>query len=413
MVSILIVGAGPAGASTSAFLSQKKIPHTIIDKASFPRDKICGDALSGKTVLVLNKMDPKIVDEFSANSSEYTGSYGICFFSPDGTKLDVPFSLKPESLKNAPGFISKRIHFDNYLYQRIDTKYATLLPETELTDLFRENGKVLATFTNKNGKSSGYYDIVIGSDGERSIVAKKLDPVKKDLTSYSAALRCYYSGVTGNHPEKYIELHFIKDLLPGYFWIFPMNDGTANVGIGMRSDVVAKKKINLRKKMLEIISDHPVIGPRFKNAKAESEISGWGLPLGSKERSLYGDNYLLTGDAGSLIDPFTGEGIGNALYTGMIAADTIEYAIQQNNFSSKTFSIYKERIHRQLSPELQLSYKIQKLAVNAWLFNLVVKKASRNKTLRETITSMFDDMDVRANLRKPSFYLKLLFDKIN
>lgn len=315
-------------------------------------------------------------------------------------------------LNNAPGFISKRIHFDNYLYQQLDHRYATVLPETELTDLVKTNGKVLAILSGKSGITTSEFDIVIGADGDRSIVAKKLDPVKKDLSSYSAALRCYYTGVTDTHPEKYIELHFIKEILPGYFWIFPMNDGTANVGIGMRSDVVAKKKINLRKKMEEIISSHPLISPRFKNAKAESEMSGWGLPLGSNERSVFGDNYLLTGDAGSFIDPFTGEGIGNALYTGMAAAETVEHAIMQNDFTRKTLAIYKEKVYRQLSPEIRLSHKLQKLATIEWLFNFVVKKASRNKTLRETITAMFDDIDIRSNLRKPSFYFRLLFNKL-
>jgi geranylgeranyl reductase family protein len=409
--SILIVGAGPAGVSTSAFLSQKKIPHTIIDKARFPRDKICGDALSGKTVFVLNKIDPRIVNELKNDSAHYTGSYGICFFSPNGRRLDIPFSLNPENLKNAPGFIARRIHFDEYLYNRIDKTYATILPETELQDLVREKNKVKATLSSRTGITSEHFDLVVGAEGERSVVAKKLDPVKKNLISYSAALRCYYSGVTDNHPANFIELHFVKDLLPGYFWIFPMNDGTCNVGIGMRSDVVSKKKINLRKKMEDIIKNHPVISGRFTHAKAESEYSGWGLPLGSTLRNACGDNFLLTGDAGSLIDPFTGEGIGNALYSGMLAADTIEAAITKNDFGKNTLAGYQHALHSRLQPELNLSFRIQQLATKAWLFNFVVKKAANNRTLRETITSMFDDIDIRANLKKPSFYFKLMFGK--
>ena len=115
--NILISGAGPAGISTSLFLSKMKIPHTIIDKASFPRDKICGDALSGKVVHLLNKIDPHFVQEFTENNTDYTGSYGIRFFAPNGNELDVPFSSKQGMQKNAPGFISKRINFDNFLLQ--------------------------------------------------------------------------------------------------------------------------------------------------------------------------------------------------------------------------------------------------------------------------------------------------------
>ena len=406
---ILIVGAGPAGTSTSLFLSKLKIPHTIIDKAQFPRDKICGDALSGKVVQILNKFDPEIVNDFSKNTSEYTGSYGITFFAPNGKKLEVPFSMRPQFLKNAPGFISRRINFDNYLFNRLDKNYTRIEENTELVDLIKTEDGVIAHLKKENEIHWKKYKLVVGSEGDRSVVAKKLNPVKKNLSNYCAALRVYYSGVKDMHENKYIELHFLKDILPGYFWIFPMNDGTANVGIGMLSDVVAKKKINLRKKIEEIISTHPAIKSRFEGAKPEGENQGWGLPLGSERRTLAGDNFILTGDAGSLIDPFTGEGIGNALLSGMLAAETISKAIAVNNFSKDFLSLYEKNLYSHLDKELSLSRSIQKLAKHAWLFNLVVEKAIKNSVLRETMTCMFDDIDIRTKLRKPSFYFKLVF----
>ncbi len=407
-VEILITGAGPAGAATSLFLSKLKIPHTIIDKASFPRDKICGDALSGKVVQILNKIDPKIINEISENSNQFTGSYGLCFYAPNGKKLEVPFSMKPNMLKNAPGFISRRINFDNFLFNKLDKQFANIEQQTELLDVVKEDDGIVAYLKNSNGSFQKKYTLIVGADGDRSIVSKKLNPVKKNLTHYCAALRAYYTGVTGTHENNFIELHFIKELLPGYFWIFPMEDGSANVGIGMLSEVVAKKKINLRKKMEEIIRSHPSIKNRFENAKLEGEIDGWGLPLGSAQRSLSGDNFLLTGDAGSLIDPFTGEGIGNALLSGMLAAERISEAIVANKFDKEFLKGYEKRLYHSLLKELNLSRSIQKLAQNAWLFNLVVNKAIKNKTLRETMTCMFDDIDIRDRLRKPSFYFKLL-----
>ena len=189
-----------------------------------------------------------------------------------------------------------------------------------------------------------------------------------------------------------------------------MNDGTANVGIGMLSEVVARKKINLRKKMEEIISSHPAISERFKEASLEGSIQGWGLPLGSAKRTLSGDNFILTGDAGSLIDPFTGEGIGNALYSGMLAAETIAKAVKERNFSKEFLLEYETKLYKNIADELRLSHRIQKLAKFSWLFNFVVKKASKNKMLQETITCMFDNLDIRSRLRKPSFYFKLIFN---
>ncbi len=407
---ILITGAGPAGSATSLFLSRMSIPHMIIDKAVFPRDKICGDALSGKVVHVLNKLDPEIVREFSAHALEYTGSFGISFFAPNGRRLDIPFSLKPGMLKNAPGFISKRINFDDFLFRRINKNFANIRENTELVEIEKTNDGLIAHLKSGQNLSKQKFRIIVGADGERSIVAKKMIPVKKDLSTYCAALRVYYTGITETHNQNFIELHFIKELLPGYFWIFPMNDGSANVGIGMLSEVVSRKKINLRKKLDEIISSHPAIKNRFINAKAESDIQGWGLPLGSAHRKLVADNCLLTGDSASLIDPFTGEGIGNALYSGMLAAETISKALSENNFSREFLSTYENRLYYDLTRELNLSHGIQKLARHAWLFNLVVNKARKNVMLRETMTCMFDDVDMRSRLKKPSFYFRLLFN---
>jgi flavin-dependent dehydrogenase len=87
---------------------------------------------------------------------------------------------------------------------------------------------------------------VVGCEGERSLVAKEWAGYVKDKNHYCAALRAYYTGVTGCHSDNYIELHFLKDILPGYLWIFPMSNGRFNVGIGMASHRIAQRKVNLK-----------------------------------------------------------------------------------------------------------------------------------------------------------------------
>jgi flavin-dependent dehydrogenase len=212
------------------------------------------------------------------------------------------------------------------------------------------------------------------------------------------------------HWKNFIELHFIKDILPGYFWIFPLPGNQVNVGIGIRSDVVSKRKINLRDKFNDIVHTHPAISERFKHAKALEEPRGWGLPLGSKLRTLSGDNFLLTGDAASLIDPFTGEGIGNAMLSGMIAARSAREAMAQERYDENFLRQYRQEVYRKLGPELKLSHTLQKLSEHAWLFNFVVRKAVKNKALQETITSMFDDTGARSKLKSPLFYFQMMFN---
>ncbi len=408
---IVIVGAGPAGCSTSLFLAKQKIPHTIIEKAIFPRDKVCGDALSGKTVYVLNQLNPDIVPAFAGLNQEFIDSWGVKFVAPNGKAIDIPFKQDISKEKYPPGFISKRMDFDHELFKRLDRYYAHVIEGAEVTDVLQQNGLSEINYT-QNNQSFQIKNIklVVGAEGDRSIIGKKLGLIKKENDHYCAGIRAYYSGVEGMHPQNFIELHFLPEMLPGYFWIFPLPNGMTNVGAGMLSSEVSKRKVNLKQDMLDAIANNPNIKNRFKNAKLEGKIQGWGLPLGSKKRPLSGNGFLLTGDAGALIDPFTGEGIGNALYSGMMAADVIAEAIKNNRFDATFLNQYDVAFYNRQWDELKLSHTMQKLCKYPWLFNFVVNKAHKNKALRETISCMFEDLDLRAKLRNPLFYFKLLLN---
>jgi flavin-dependent dehydrogenase len=141
-VNVLIVGAGPAGTTLSLFLSEKKISHLIIDKAIFPRDKVCGDALSGKVMDVLRKLDKNISEEINSAGQFFTGSYGVKFAAPNGKFIDIPFKKDLGALSQPPGFISKRTDFDHFLFQKIDRKYATVIENCSIKDIERKNNGV-------------------------------------------------------------------------------------------------------------------------------------------------------------------------------------------------------------------------------------------------------------------------------
>jgi len=410
---VVIIGAGPAGAGASFFLTKYGIRHVIIDKAGFPRDKVCGDACSGKTALVINRANEEWLKEILNAPGDYTPSWGIKFVAPNGKSLDIPFSPNRTPETKAPGFTVPRMVFDNFLFQKINSTYCSVYENATVSNITRTTDKVSVDVTTADGSEIRINaPVIIGADGDKSIVRKTFVNGGENPKAYAVGLRAYYKGVTGMHPENFIELHFLPEVLPGYLWIFPLPNGMANVGVGLLSEIVRDKKINLREQMLHAIKTNPDISPRFANATLVDKIQGWGLPLAMDRQPLSGDRYILCGDAASLVDPFSGEGIGNALYSGMLAAMAIKEIAPARDYSSNILrKAYDDVVYKRLGDEFRISATLQRLSKYPWLFNYVVNKAYKSQSLRDTISCMFTDMDLREQLSKPSFYLKILFNK--
>jgi geranylgeranyl reductase family protein len=401
--TIVIIGSGPAGCAASFVLSQKKIPHLILDKAVFPRDKICGDALSGKVIQQLNRIDPNLVTGMGQLQKEFIGSWGVKFAAPNGKFIDIPFQPNKVVANIPAGYISKRIDFDHYMVKQLNPAFAEYVQGMELLSIKKDDEGLILTVQTPGGPSNLSCKLAIGADGDRSVLTKQLSDIVKEPAHYAAGIRGYYE-------ENFIELHFMKEVLPGYLWIFPLPNGMANVGVGMLSASVSKKKVDLKKAMQRAIEENPSIKERFRNARLTGKIQGWGLPLGTKKRKISGPHFLLTGDAASLIDPFTGEGIGSAVISGVKAGEMAVKAINHNRYDATFLEEYDQAVYKKLWEELKLSHTLLKLCKYPWLFNFIVNKAEKSKTLRDTISCMFVDLELRSKFKNPVFYFKLLMN---
>lgn len=406
---ICIVGAGPGGAATALKLSYLGISSVLVDKAVFPRDKICGDAISGKVITLLNRLDPEMLHRLDASPIQ-KDIWGIKFFAPNHKELSINY--KPIAIKNqgqAPGYVSKRVDFDHFLIEEVKKRPDIKLMEGLEIDAYQKEEDGF-TLTSKEGTTIKCR-LLIMANGAQSAFSRKYAGLEKDPKHNVAALRAYYQGVKWPNGEQFIELHFIRKIIPGYFWVFPLPNGEANVGIGMRTDILQKKKINLKDTLAEIIESHPLVKDRFANARLVDKVVGYGLPLGSKQRIISGDHFMLIGDAAHLIDPLTGEGIGNAFYSGFIAAEQAAKCLEENNFSAEFLKAYDIRVQRVLGREMKLSYQIQRAFSNPLVCNLTAYLISGNQKFYQVIANMQADTDLRESLVKPAFWLKLLLGK--
>jgi geranylgeranyl reductase family protein len=408
---ICIVGAGPGGAATALKLSYLGIPSILVDKAVFPRDKICGDAISGKVTTLLNRLDPNILKRFNGTPQLSIDIWGIRFIAPNLREIDIPF--KPNFDKASepiPGYVSKRVDFDNFLIEEVKRRSNIQLHEGVAIDSYErvEGGYVVSS---KDGSFRVQCKLLMVANGAYSPFTRHHAGLEKDPKHYAGAIRAYYRNVTAMHDDNFIELHFIKNLVPGYLWVFPLPDGQANVGVGMRSDHISRKKVNLKKVLDEAIQHHPKLKDRFQHAERIGKVEGFGLPLGSKRRPISGDHFLLIGDAGHLIDPLSGEGIGNAFYSGFIAAELAEKCLAENDFSAKFLEAYDIRVARVLGSEMKLSYRLQQVLSYPRLANFMGNLIYHNRRILDVLSRMYNDLSVRRQLVNPVFWVRILFGK--
>lgn len=363
---IAIIGLGPAGATASMFLAKMGIPHLALDASTFPRDKICGDGLDTKVFRVLNLFNPNLTVNEVFKNHKFLNIHGVRLIASN-LKESAFESKAHESPYPYPVYVTaKRFDFDNFLIRQIDTNVANLQFEAKVTNIEKTDNGFMLTILKNNETYQVKTKLLLGADGEHSIVVRKLDDRKIMRNAHSAALRCYYRGIADMPATPSLEIYFPKNAPNAYFWIFPLPNGEANVGLGMRSDAVSKKNINLRELFNDFIKNDPFLAPRFRHAEALESPRGWGLPLATRPRKLSGDHYLILGDAASLINPLSGEGIGLGMISGYIAAQTAAKAVENQRFDANFLKDYEPLCRRHVQQEVTFVKITDRLKFEFW-----------------------------------------------
>ena len=403
MYDAIIVGAGPAGSSAAIYCNKLGLNTLLLDKSIFPRDKICGDALSGKSVKILEELD--LLQDLDKLDGAIVNR--IIFGNPNHSECELHLNKSLNKRHISHGFVIPRKIFDNYLFKKA-SDVSNVVSGFKVEDLIYDKSQVVGVKgkSNKGIQKKYFGNIVLGADGPYSIVSRRTGLYNSDMNYTAVGLRCYYENVEDLTDQ--IELHYVNETIPGYFWIFPAGNTKANIGVGLLKSRAKKKKYNLQQIMNQVINSKN-FKHRFKNSNALEKPKGWNLPFGNTKRENHGNGFLLLGDAAGLVDPFTGEGIGNAMESGKIAADIVLKAKKINNFSNQILSEYDKVLWEYLGSELKTSTLLLKLAHYRILLNFVIDRASRNKNIKNMISGMLADEVPKTELSNPMFYLKTLF----
>ncbi|MEW6776902.1 MAG: NAD(P)/FAD-dependent oxidoreductase [Bdellovibrionota bacterium] len=343
---VIVVGAGPAGASAGWFLARGGAKVLLLDRSGFPREKVCGDGLTPRSVRMLEAL---------GLGERYKRFYhridGVRLVSPDGTVLSTPL---PASVFGGVGCTVPRKVLDNDLLENAVAAGAHFRASWPVRSVEVEADRVCVT-----GESGERLvaKAVIGADGAYSVVRRSLRIPPNEGVHSAWAIRAYLEGVELDFPHAF-EVVWDRDILPAYAWVFPLGEGRANVGIGTTSWHLEK----MDRKLPDLLAAFLEKNPHLKG-RARERPKGHCLPLGSFLPRTWADRALLAGDAASLINPLTGDGIEYAMESGRYAAEALLEGLAEGDLSGKGLRSYERRWRASFAHTLKFNWRMR------WFFN--------------------------------------------
>lgn len=396
---VIVVGGGPAGATAAYFLAQAGAKVCLVDKQTFPRDKVCGDGVVAASLARLEQMN--LGEWLVQNSFNAPGE--ILFSSPNGEAIHI----LPDDRERCYGRVIPRLQLDEAILKQAVKAGAILREEVKLTGLTRLAADQLQLSGERKNSQTPLHlrsKMLITADGAHASFTRQLGLVKgqPDLV----AIRAYFENVEG--PESLLEIHYDRQVMPGYAWIFPLKNGGANVGLGTHVSRSRQHNYDLKENLRQFIKNNPYARERLSHAQMVGPLRGHPLRSQMKTVTPVADNILVTGEAAGLVNPLNGEGIGTAIISGELAAQQAVAALAGGNFSQAYLSPYTKALQQQIGRNHFFAGILRQLLAVPGLMNRAVRRAQHDHDFAQTLFSVIVEVKPPGALLTPGFMLKLL-----